>query len=100
LPTARGIALTAEDRLRAAIIERLMCDGMVDLREVCLAHDAHPDVIEPDLLRLETLETDGLVRRRDRMIEITPRGRPFVRSVCAIFDGHLNRSSIRHAHAI
>ena len=31
LPTARGIAFSAEDRLRGRIIERLMCDFAVDL---------------------------------------------------------------------
>jgi oxygen-independent coproporphyrinogen-3 oxidase len=35
LPTVRGLAVTPEDRLRGAIIERLMCDLSVDLASVC-----------------------------------------------------------------
>ena len=34
--TAKGLALTAEDALRADIIERLMCDLRVDLPAVLL----------------------------------------------------------------
>jgi oxygen-independent coproporphyrinogen-3 oxidase len=100
LPTARGIALTGEDRLRAEIIERLMCDGMVDLEEVAAAHHAHPSVVAPDLPRLVSLESDGLVRRCGDKIELTPRGRPFVRSVCAVFDRYLTDGPAKHARAI
>ena len=38
LAIARGFALTAEDRLRRAVIERLMCDFRVDLAAVARAH--------------------------------------------------------------
>ena len=31
LPIARGHALTGQDRLRAELIERIMCGGSVDL---------------------------------------------------------------------
>jgi hypothetical protein len=39
LATIRGRALTNEDRLRATIIERLMCELRVDLAEICRAYD-------------------------------------------------------------
>ncbi len=91
LPVARGLALTAEDRLRADIIEALMCDLSVDLTEVCGRHDAHPGLLQEDLLRLCPLEADGLVVRRDGRIAVTPRGRPFVRTICAAFDAYLHR---------
>jgi oxygen-independent coproporphyrinogen-3 oxidase len=38
LPTARGVALNADDRLRGAVIERLMCDLRVDLGALCEEH--------------------------------------------------------------
>ncbi len=89
LPVARGRMLTAEDRLRGDIIEALMCDLGVDLVEICGRHDAHPGLLQADLLRLCPLETDGLVTRRDGRITVTERGRPFVRTVCAAFDAYL-----------
>ena len=39
LPVAKGYRLTGDDRLRADVIERLMCDFEVDLVEVCARHD-------------------------------------------------------------
>ncbi|SIS88608.1 oxygen-independent coproporphyrinogen-3 oxidase [Roseivivax lentus] len=38
LPTARGYALTAQDRLAADAIERVMCDGTVDFTALGRAH--------------------------------------------------------------
>ena len=35
LATVRGFALAPDDRLRAALIERLMCDFRVDVAEIC-----------------------------------------------------------------
>ncbi len=103
LPVARGYALTAEDRLRAEIIEALMCALTVDLVEICGRHDAHPGVLQADLLRLCPLEADGLVIRRDGRIWVTEAGRPFVRHVCAAFDACLDRSAdrpVRHSAGV
>jgi oxygen-independent coproporphyrinogen-3 oxidase len=38
LATVRGFALAPDDRLRAALIERLMCDFRVDVAEICGRH--------------------------------------------------------------
>jgi oxygen-independent coproporphyrinogen-3 oxidase len=42
LATARGIAVTADDRLRGAIIERLMCDLEVDLERIASIYGGAP----------------------------------------------------------
>ena len=44
LPIAKGRALDADDRLRAAIIERVMCDYAVDLDEVTAAHGTTTEI--------------------------------------------------------
>jgi oxygen-independent coproporphyrinogen III oxidase len=38
LATAKGHALTPDDRLRAELIERLNCDLKVDVDEICRKH--------------------------------------------------------------
>ncbi|MDQ0469828.1 oxygen-independent coproporphyrinogen III oxidase [Labrys wisconsinensis] len=100
LPVARGLVLSTEDRFRGEIIARLMCDLAVDLLDVAGRHDVSPDGLLPDLVRLCRFEQDGLIRRRDRYLTVTERGRPFVRAICAVFDRYLDPCSIRHAPSI
>ena len=42
LAIVRGVALTADDRLRRELIERLMCDLEVDVVALAAAHSADP----------------------------------------------------------
>jgi oxygen-independent coproporphyrinogen-3 oxidase len=100
LPTAAGIALDAEDRLRREVIERLMCESAVDLDALLRAHGAAADHFDRETRALRTLERDGIVRLADRRVEVTEAGRPFVRTVCAAFDSYLARGEARHSRAV
>ncbi len=40
--TVKGYALSDDDRLRADLIERLMCDFRVDVDAVCARHGCRP----------------------------------------------------------
>ncbi|MEQ8966044.1 MAG: oxygen-independent coproporphyrinogen III oxidase [Azospirillaceae bacterium] len=97
--TARGLAIGPEDRLRRAVIERLMCDLRVDLDAVAASHGAEP-TFDGALAALEPLEADGLVRRRGGLIEVPEDARPLVRAVAACFDERLASSAARHARAV
>jgi len=100
LPVARGVALSADDRFRGEIIERLMCDFDVDLAAVCKAHGRCISELAEPLARLESFERDGLIRHESVRLMVTERGRVLVRSVCAVFDAHLAPEAQRHARAI
>jgi oxygen-independent coproporphyrinogen III oxidase len=98
--TVRGIALTADDRLRRDVIETIMCDLRADLKEIALRHGAPPDALTC-AAGLERFEADGLVRRAGFRLEVTEAGRPFVRSIAAVFDAYLDRgNTMRHARAV
>lgn len=86
LPVARGVILTDEDRLRACVIERLMCDGAVDLPAVCRDHGARLEHLSGGLRRLENLRADGLAEIRDGRVAVTALGRPFLRTIAQVFD--------------
>lgn len=86
LPIARGLALTAEDRFRGEIIERLMCDLSVDAAEICLRHQRDPTELLGEMLRLERFAEDGIVTLTDGRVTVTEFGRPFLRAVAAVFD--------------
>ncbi|MBS0967061.1 oxygen-independent coproporphyrinogen III oxidase [Acetobacter okinawensis] len=86
LPILRGVACTAEDRCRGAIIERIMCDLAVDLSAGDIPDNPGLNGFEAELASLLPFEHDGLVTRTDSRIEVTEKGRPFLRNVAAVFD--------------
>jgi oxygen-independent coproporphyrinogen-3 oxidase len=100
LPVARGIALSGEDALRRAVIERIMCRFAVDLAEVAAAHGADPSGLGSAAPALDELARDGLVEWDGRRVAVTPEGQPFVRAVAAAFDAYLAGGAGRHAPAI
>ncbi|HQS45893.1 MAG: oxygen-independent coproporphyrinogen III oxidase [Rhizobiales bacterium 24-66-13] len=89
LPIARGRALTADDRLRRAVIERLMCDLSVDLDAVCAAHGTDAGVFAQELGALAPLIADGLAVREGSSVRVPETARAFTRTVCAVFDAYL-----------
>jgi oxygen-independent coproporphyrinogen-3 oxidase len=99
LATARGLALTAADRLRRDIIERLMCDLAVDLAAVARRHGAGAD-FAAERRALAVLAADGVVRLAGDRIEVAPENRLLVRAVAAVFDQYLAPTPGRHAAAI
>ena len=97
--TARGCAVTAEDRLRGRIIERLMCDLRVDLAEACHAHGETAARFSAELSAIDALALDGLVVRNGSEIRIPAEARAFVRSVCAVFDQYAPQQEARYSRA-
>ncbi|GAA4742966.1 oxygen-independent coproporphyrinogen III oxidase [Sphingomonas daechungensis] len=98
LPVARGYRFAGEDQLRAAIIERLMCDQHVDLGAVCQGFGADPAKLLA-ATPLESMIADGLVEREGARLSVTRHARPLVRSIAAAFDAHLSEND-RHSRAI
>ena len=99
-PTARGVAVTGEDRFRGEVIERLMCDLSVDLDAVAARHGRRAADLAQAVEGLARLEADGVVARDGAVIAITEVGRPFVRTACAQFDGYLDPSVLRHSRVV
>ncbi len=88
LATARGIALSPEDRLRADIIEKLMCDLRVD--RAAIAHLHKGQFPRADLA---DLVADEVVREDQNVIRIPERYRLLARIVAARFDAHLENGT-------
>ena len=99
-PTARGVALSDEDRFRGEIIERLMCDFRVDVAAVRACWGRGPEWLAEAAVTLDRLERDGVIDRAGESIVVTEVGRPFVRQVCAAFDGYLDRTALKHSSTI
>ncbi|MBM3558026.1 MAG: coproporphyrinogen III oxidase, partial [Alphaproteobacteria bacterium] len=100
LPTARGVAMTEDDKVRKAAIHGLMCRLDIDLGEVALAEGRPEGFFDADLPRLAPFVTDGLIELTGRRLKLTRLGRPLMRTVAATFDAHLKTAEGRHAKAI
>jgi oxygen-independent coproporphyrinogen-3 oxidase len=100
LAASKGRACAPEDRLRAAVIERIMCDYRVDLGEVCARFGADPDALADKASGLDGLIADGIARRERNVIMLDDRARPLVRVLAAAFDEYLGRAPARHSRAV
>ena len=103
LAIVRGVKLSPEDRLRRDVIERLMCDLEVDLVAVAKAHGADPAGLLADAHGVLRFQEDGLASFDGRRVKALEKGRPFLRSVAALFDSYLAAADDgrpRHARAI
>lgn len=100
LATIKGYALTADDRLRADLIERVMCDFKVDVAEVCGRHGVAPETILQAIPRLDMLEGDGVIRLDGSVLSVNDDTRFLVRSVASAFDAYLGQSGRTHSRAV
>jgi len=90
LPVAKGIALIEDDLIRADIIQRLMCHGVVDILEFAARHRLDfAAYFRPQMQRLRELEADGLVTVDAQSIRVSPRGRFLLRNIAMCFDAYL-----------
>ncbi|HBR98615.1 MAG TPA: oxygen-independent coproporphyrinogen III oxidase [Gammaproteobacteria bacterium] len=90
LPIARGLSLTADDRLRRTIIQQLACQFQLDMRALPMAPEIDvTDYFAEELHQLQALQEDGLVRCDEGLVQVTPRGRFLIRNICMVFDRRL-----------
>ncbi|HWV83621.1 MAG TPA: oxygen-independent coproporphyrinogen III oxidase [Hyphomicrobiaceae bacterium] len=101
LATAKGIALSSEDKARAYVIEQLMCElrfSAIEVREKCGA--SADDILRDADRVLEADENADFVERTADGFVVTERGRPFLRSICAHFDAYLPGSPALHSSGV
>jgi len=93
-PVWRGLALDLDDRIRADVIQQLMCNGAIDVGAIERRYDIGFDqYFRTSLDRLETLIADGLVERDARAIRATSRGRLLLRIIAMCFDSYLETAA-------
>lgn len=103
LPTVRGLALSQDDRLRADVIQRLMCLGEVDFAAIEAAHGiCFRDYFAAELQALAPLQADGLAVVEPGGVRATGQGRPLIRLIAMCFDRYLQapQQPARYSKAI
>lgn len=79
LSASHGIARSAEDQRRGAVIEALLCHGEATIPE---------DLLGQVSARLTPFTDEGLARLHGRHLAITPAGLPYARVIAALFDAY------------
>src|ERR1700720_1611884 len=92
IATMRGYRLSDEDRLRRAVINRLLCHTVIVKdeisREFGVDFDQH---FAAELSQLEGPREDGLVVLDDKEVRATWLGRIFIRNLAMLFDPYLEK---------
>ena len=104
LPVVSHHALSAADRLRGDVIEKIMCNLEADIGAICQNHGYDKDCLDADFAKLKPLYADGLLEfAGKRHICIPDISRPITRVVAAAFDAYLNSGAEtrpQHARAV
>lgn len=94
LPTQRGVYVNAEDRVRAQIIQQIMCLGYIDVPGIENRFDlVFREHFAAELSRLQAMAADGLVSFAPGRVELTATGRFLMRNVAMVFDEYLTARS-------
>lgn len=89
-PVERGYALTADDQLRADVIQSLMCGFAVDRAAIERRHGVDfARYFAAELPQVEVLAAEGLAEMDGAGIRVTPLGELFVRNLAMCFDRYL-----------
>jgi oxygen-independent coproporphyrinogen-3 oxidase len=96
LPVLRGLELSADDLVRRAVIQALICNFRLSIEAIELAWLVDfRRYFAPELAELATMEEEGLVEIQPDWIVVTARGRLLVRAICAVFDRYLRQRRSR-----
>ena len=82
------------------MIERLLCDAAVDCAEMYRRFPASADRIWLEMETAALYDADGHVRFDGQTFAVTLEGRPFVRSIAAVFDAYLPTDTARYSKAV
>ncbi len=90
LPVTKGFTLNQEDILRRFVINRLICNGELSFTEIYRRFDVVAQQhFQNELLRLQPMVQDDLIRIDSNGIEVLNKGRLLIRRVCMVFDEYL-----------
>ncbi|WP_281322413.1 oxygen-independent coproporphyrinogen III oxidase [Flavobacterium aestivum] len=89
LPIYRGHLLSNEDLVIRRHILNLMCQFETSWTDSANYFDEIPEI----LIQLKEMENDGLLIIDENKIQVTEKGKPYVRNICMAFDLRLKRKA-------
>ncbi len=93
VPVFRGVALTADDKLRRAVITQLICHFELEFATIEQQYQINfADYFAYELQQLPRMVNDGLISLDNHKLVVLPRGRLLIRNICMVFDFYLRQS--------
>jgi oxygen-independent coproporphyrinogen III oxidase len=90
LPVMRGLELTADDLVRRAVIQALMCHFALSKESIEIAYLINFDrYFAAELEELHEFEPLGLITADEGWLTVMPKGRFLIRNICMVFDRYL-----------
>ena len=100
LPVMRGLELNADDLVRRAAIQALICHFRLSIESIETAYLVDfRTYFARELAELEKFAVEGLVEISPEWIAITPKGRLLVRAICMLFDRYLRETRQRASYS-
>ncbi len=91
-PTARGLQMTTDDKVRQAVITTLICHFELEFAAIEQRFNIHfRDYFHQELSRLAVMIDDGLISLNDGYLQVLPKGKLLIRNICMQFDHYLNQ---------
>lgn len=100
LSVVRGVELSEDDRLRAHVIEQIMCNFGFDFADVRARYPKASETVITEARAFTAGNRDGLCSIEGDRFQLTETGRPFARSVAAVFDAYFSNGKGRHSIAV
>ncbi|MGL4197268.1 MAG: coproporphyrinogen III oxidase, partial [Allorhizobium sp.] len=100
LAAVRGIEVSEDDKLRRRVIEEIMCRFSVSFRALREDFGDAVDTIVSEARSFAQSNQDGICLIEDDCFVITDVGRPFARTIAAVFDSYLSNGKGRHSIAV
>ena len=96
LAIARGLSVDRDDRIRAAVIQSLMCYDTLSFADFNARFDIDfQRYFADELERLGGMQADELLERSSDGLEILPRGRYLLRNIAMTFDRYLDAGPVK-----
>ena len=94
IPVVKGLTLTEDDCIRAAVIRQLICHFELDFAEIETRYKIDfLNYFQEALTSLRALAKDNMLSITDNGITVLPKGLLFIRIICMAFDAHLQRQA-------
>lgn len=94
LAVFRGVQLDADDKLRRAVITRLLCNFVLDFAAIEREFEiAFADYFALELGELAVMAEDGLLTLTPAAIRVLAPGRLLIRNICMVFDRYLRQAT-------
>jgi oxygen-independent coproporphyrinogen-3 oxidase len=93
--TVRGLRTHNDDRIRADVIQSIMCQGRLRFDDVARRFGiVFADYFHEELQQLPALAEDGLIALDADGLSVLPRGRLLLRVIASRFDAYLPKKTI------